>query len=195
MNAEVSYGKRKCIICSKEFEVLYPSQIACSDKCKAERKRKREIINSRNYRARKKEELQNLKKQVELLEEELADALKENDELQALRSELEAARKDLEALEAVLEKTKLAKDIELPPMEECQRLRLKAIHLPCGTQYQCFSPTLCERLPPGMEKSRTCAQCGESFVPKAPHQKFCSEECRILKSIEKKKRYEEKNKK
>lgn len=115
-----------------------------------------------------------------------------------LESELERVRGELNDLRAAVEKPKVAprpdavpQPVEkvaaragLPPLQECPRMRLKAVNLPCGEHETCHKPTPCARLGGDPDAAivlepgeRICKQCKAVFTPNSPAQKYCTKKC------------------
>lgn len=79
---------------------------------------------------------------------------------------------------------KVAARAGLPPLQECPRMRLKAVNLPCGEHEPCHKPTRCARLggdpaaaivlEPG---EKICKRCKAVFTPNSPAQKYCTKKC------------------
>ncbi|MDE7064073.1 MAG: hypothetical protein K2O70_01185 [Desulfovibrionaceae bacterium] len=62
----------------------------------------------------------------------------------------------------------------LPPLQECVRLRLKAVTLPCGEREECNG---CPKIRPLEPGDKVCPKCRGTFTPKVPTQKYCSKDC------------------
>lgn len=118
--------------------------------------------------------------------------------VEALKEELKQAREERDAYRAAAEKQvarpekpqppqpveKVAASAGLPPLMECERMRLKAVQLPCGEHECCHKPTRCPRLGANPDADivlepgeKRCKQCGQPFMPKSPAQKYCSKKC------------------
>lgn len=125
-------------------------------------------------------------------------------QMEQLKLDLEMARLDLAAARAAamqpVEKPapapasrpevalqsveKVAACAGLPPLQECPRMRLKAVTLPCGEHEPCHKPTRCARLGGNPDAAivlepgeKRCKQCGAAFTPNAPAQKYCTKKC------------------
>lgn len=79
---------------------------------------------------------------------------------------------------------KIAARAGLPPLQECPRMRLKAVNLPCGEHEPCHKPTPCARLGGDPDAAivlepgeKICKQCKAVFTPNSPAQKYCTKKC------------------
>lgn len=86
--------------------------------------------------------LNELKGQVEKLKAENAELLAQNEAFFLAKKALEKEVGQLKN-ELALKKH----DDELPKAQWCERLKLKALNLPCGARRQCFEPVPCDRAP------------------------------------------------
>lgn len=207
---EHNYGKRVCLQCGKEFEALRPAHITCSESCARERRRGQKRVGDIHYRARRKkylldllEELDTAHAEVEWLNcrcELLLDWSSRcelaYDKLIAERCELAARRAPGESPEAETPKPlprpravpqpveEVAARAGLPELQECPRMRLKAVTLPCGERELCHKPTRCARLGADPDAAivlepdeRICKQCKAVFTYTFPNQQYCTKEC------------------
>lgn len=206
---EHKYGKRVCLQCGKEFEALRPWQVTCGAKCAGERCHALKLkSNARGYARRKKylldllAELDAAYSEMEWLncrcESVLSKSARREGIVDELMAELRQARETQEASCAVAEKPKVApgpdaasQPVEkvaaragLPPLQECPRMRLKAVSLPCGEHEYCHKPTRCARLGGDPDASivlepgeKICKRCGTVFTPNSPAQKYCTKKC------------------
>lgn len=120
-------------------------------------------------------------KKVAEIELELKQASEERDAYRAA-AEKQVARPEKPQPPQPVEK--VAASACLPPLMECERMRLKAVQLPCGEHECCHKPSRCPRLgaipdadivlEPG---EKLCKQCRQPFMPKSPAQKYCSKKC------------------
>ena len=159
----MTWGKRYCLNCGKEFEAAYIQQIYCNEECKNECKKNRDNDYRKAYQAKLKKaykehklcpvEKENMRKRIDELECEISLLRKKNDELTDELSKRDEELCDAKEKLGVLEKKTLAGTKEKAPgipemkLKECTRLRLKCTGpLPCGKQIGCFKPTRCEFL-------------------------------------------------
>lgn len=198
---QISYGQRSCLVCGDPFEALYANQVTCSDLCRGKRRVNLKRISDAGCRARRKERLAGLVNRVAELETEVERLKGAGAELAHVRAELDKAKQELarvmgerdEALVALHVARQsgpvksapesvetVAAQAGLPPLQECARFQLKAVHLPCGEHDQCHKPTPCARLgadvvmEPG---DRICPACKQIFTPNHPRRKYCSKQC------------------
>lgn len=128
------YGKRECLICKKIFDVKYASQVTCSPDCQRERK----IAACKDFRARKKATFESLIAQVTDKDAQI-DALRK--EIESLKTELKkVCRKDCGKKSESIKNFKASHDLKT-----CERMNLKALHLPCGERDECWMPSKCEK--------------------------------------------------
>lgn len=196
-----SYGQRACLACGNPFEALYANQVTCSDLCRGKRRVNLKRIADAGRRARRKERLAGLVARVAELEAEVERLKGAGAELAHVRAELDKAKQELarvmgerdEALAALHAARqsrpvksapesveKIAEQAGLPPLQECARLKIKAVHLPCGEYDQCRKPTPCARLGADVVMGpgdRICPACKQVFTPNHPRRKYCSREC------------------
>lgn len=86
--------------------------------------------------------LNQMKGQIEKLKAENAELLSQNESFFLAKKALE---REVEQLKNELALKK--HDDELPKAQWCERLKLKALNLPCGARRQCFEPIPCDRAP------------------------------------------------
>lgn len=192
---QATYGQRACLACGNHFEALYAGQVTCSDVCQGKRRRELRSASDMACRLRRKARFEALKSRVAELEAELA---RVNVELEKVRQELvhvmgerdealaalQAARQCRPVKSVPESVEKIATQAGLPPLQECSRLKLKAVHLPCGEHDQCRKPTPCARLDGGQDSGvvmesgdKICPACKQAFTPNHPLRKYCSKQC------------------
>ena len=206
---EHKYGKRVCLQCGKEFEALRPAHITCSAECARERRRGMQRVWDARSQAKRKKYLLDLLAELDAAYSEmewlncrcesvLSKSAKREGVLDELMAELRHAREMQETSCAVAEKPKAASGPDaasqpvekvaaragLPPLQECSRMRLKAVNLPCGEHECCHKPTRCVRLGGDPDAAimlepgeKICKQCKAVFTPNSPAQKYCTKKC------------------
>jgi len=209
MSTSATYGQRSCLFCGKTFEAVKLYQFFCSSECRLNRKRQRNREYETRRDQRREAELAALRARVAELEEEieflkrtesheLKEARKELDlihaelehtqlELARRELELEESRKERNLMQAPLRRTvehpvnRAAPAVDTSGWDFCQRMQLRARHLPCGEREECEG---CERRKEnrrtlsGLLEERVCPVCGETFAPEKSNSKYCSPICR-----------------
>lgn len=159
------WGKRVCIICKKEFEPRYPAHIACSPECAKERKRALKKASNIRYRAKTREMLAECiagRETIARLEKEIFTLRQELDLLKLARDENIKLANHILTLEAEngrlarlvkeqqtssgekIKSSEVEDFLKTHKLQECKRLRLKALKLPCGQKAQCWNDTPCK---------------------------------------------------
>lgn len=121
MTTEHIYGERTCLICGKSF---YPKRIwdiTDTPECHTEWQRRRYRKNAQRTRARRKQQYEDMVKQ-------LADA---QNQIKFLEEEIQRLQQKVSAKELLT----------------CERMSLRALRLPCGLRYECFKPERCSQCP------------------------------------------------
>ncbi|MBQ3569576.1 MAG: hypothetical protein IJA20_02760 [Methanocorpusculum sp.] len=121
METEHIYGERKCLICDTVF---YPKRIwdiTCKPECRTEWQRRRWRKNSKDVKARRKQRMEDLIKQ------------------------LGDAQKHIEFLEGEIKR--LQQKISTKDLMTCERMSLRATQLLCGQRHECFKPERCSQCP------------------------------------------------
>lgn len=195
MSTGTTYGQRSCLFCGKTFEAVKLYQFFCSSECRLNRKRQRNREYETRRDQRREAELAALRARVAELEEEIeflkrteSHELKEaRKELEQLHAELEALRKERNLMQAPLRRTvehpvnRAAPAVDTSGWDFCQRMQLRARHLPCGEREECEGCTRLggnRRTLSGPLEERVCPVCGKTFAPEKSNSKYCSPICR-----------------
>lgn len=187
-----SYGTRNCLVCKREYEAKYASQLTCSEECRLKRELEFKRLYCREYRARKKAELLALK---EMLEEKTA-ALKSAEESNAeLKNELEKVKKELEnclsALKELERKPEVQKKKRGRAAKNNQAKTFKVgeegpeVMLPQDQGGRTIElPAITDEFASQRKgKKVPCCVCGNDFVPATGNEIYCSVDC-LLKGKE-----------
>lgn len=128
----IEYGTRACLVCGKEFEVAYPSQLTCSLECRKKRNNQRH----QRYRQKQKERLLNLEA-----------VIKEKDAVIAsLQAELKILKAQVKKIESKTFKSSQVENFKAAhKLETCERMKLSALNLPCGLRNECWEPSKCDK--------------------------------------------------
>lgn len=208
---EKNYGKRLCLLCEKEFEARHPAHVTCSADCARERRLILRRESDKRGRAKRKKYLLDLLAELDTayselewancqLEEEYKVhckaiqimAITHAKKVAEIELELKQAREERDACRTAAEKQdarpkevsgqKAPESAQLT-LQECPRMHLRAMLLPCGQREECFTP-LCEKLGGAPQSKpvlgeRICPVCKKPFMPKSAAQKYCNNDCRV----------------
>lgn len=139
------FGKRTCLVCGKEFEAQYAAALCCSIECK----RKRKKMQQKGYDAHKKtirDFIRELEARVTALEQAIGCKVSKavsDPETEERNNELD----DVETNHDPYGETE--ETLEPKALQECERMRLRAMTLPCGKRAECFNPDYCDKVPKG----------------------------------------------